>query len=352
MEQRLLMPAEWAPQSMVQLTWPHADTDWSDCLSDIVETYVAMADAITMHERLLIVIPDDEQTRRLLNERLPLCQFERVVFNRCETNDTWARDHGFMSLTAGCGRLKLLDFQFNGWGCKFPASLDNKINRQLFDHGMVMGEYEDHLDFVLEGGSIESDGRGTVMTTSQCLLAKNRNQPLGRAEIEERLERYLRAERVLWLDHGSLIGDDTDGHIDTIARFAPHDTIVYVGCDDTSDPQYEDLLAMEEQLRSFRTTTGEPYHLIRLPMPEPVLYGGERLPATYANFLVINGAVLLPTYGQTDRDQEAQRLVAAAFPERTVIPIDSRVIVRQHGSIHCCAMQYPVGMDERLEFSD
>lgn len=339
------MPAEWEPQSFVQLTWPHVETDWKDCLSDILETYVAMADAITRYERLLIVVPDEMRARLFLEAKLPKSQMQKIQFCQCETNDTWARDHGFISLKDDCGRLRLLDFCFNGWGMKFESDLDNRINRCLFDSGMVSGAYENNLDFVLEGGSIESDGLGTVLTTSQCLLAPHRNQPLSRAEIEAQLLRRLRAKRILWLDHGCLVGDDTDGHIDTIVRFAPDDTLLYIGCDDSSDPQYEDLRAMERQLRDFRAIDGRPYRLLRLPMPEPVMYDGERLPATYANFLVINGAVLLPVYNQVDRDREAARVVAEAFPKRDILPIDSTVIVRQHGSVHCCAMQYPIGSE-------
>jgi len=348
MRKQLFLPAEWESQSYVQLTWPHEKTDWAGCLSDILETYAVMADAITRYERLIIAAPNEAQVRSFLEARLPYSQMQKIRFCRCETNDTWARDHGFISLKDDCGQLTLLDFKFNGWGNKFPSDLDNKINRSLFSLGMIDGTYEDHLDFVLEGGSIESDGRGTVLTTSQCLLAPHRNQPLSRAEIEAQLLRRLHVERILWLDHGSLIGDDTDGHVDTLARFAPDDTLLYIGCDDPSDPQYEDLQAMEEQLEGFKTAANRRYKLLRLPMPEPVVYGGERLPATYANFLVINGAVLLPVYNQADRDQEAVRLVAKAFPKRDIIPIDSSVIVRQHGSIHCCAMQFPAG-DKNLK---
>lgn len=343
MNKQLFLPPEWAPQSMVQLTWPHADTDWHDCLSAIDDTYTVMADAITRYEPLLIVTPEAERVKALLSARLPLCQLEKIRFHYCETNDTWTRDHGFITMLDSDGRPTLLDFRFNGWGDKFPSELDNSINRSLFDGKAVTGTYENHLDFVLEGGSIESDGHGTVLTTSQCLLAPNRNQPLTQTEIEERLKVCLRAERILWLDHGNLQGDDTDGHVDTIARFAPHDTILYTACDNPSDPQYADLHVMEEQLRGFKTNDGRPYRLLRLPLPEPVIYAGERLPATYANFLVINGAVLLPTYNQADRDQEAARVVKEAFPNRDILPIDSTVIVRQHGSIHCCTMQFPMG---------
>ena len=342
MDNRLILPPEWAAQSMVQLTWPHAGTDWKDCLDDIDDTYVAMAEAITRYEKLLIVTPEEGRVKALLTAKLSERQMRNIVFHHCETNDTWARDHGFITLTCGDGEPVLLDFKFNGWGDKFPAELDNAINRSVFAADEVVGAYEDHNDFVLEGGSIESDGKGTVFTTTGCLLASNRNQPLDKTEIDELLRRYLRADRVMWIDHGHLDGDDTDGHIDTLVRTAPDDTLVYVGCDDKSDSHYDDLRAMEEQLKTFRTVDGKPYRLLRLPMTDPVFYDGERLPATYANYLVINGAVILPTYNQPEKDREAARVVADAYPGRDIIPVDSLTIVRQHGSIHCCTMQFPI----------
>jgi agmatine/peptidylarginine deiminase len=234
-----------------------------------------------------------------------------------------------------------LDYCFNGWGEKFPAGLDNAINRRLYDLGEITGEYVDCLDFVLEGGSIESDGKGTVFTTSSCLLAPHRNQPLTKAQIEERLKHDLCAERILWIDYGHLTGDDTDGHIDTLVRICPDDTILYVGCDDPEDEQYEDLRRMEAQLTTFRTLDGRPYRLKKLPLPRPIYEDDDRLPATYANFLVINGAVLCPTYGQSDLDDEALHTIGEAFPGRDIIGIDCRPVICQHGSLHCCTMQYP-----------
>lgn len=344
MNDKLVLPAEWAPQSMVQLTWPHAGTDWRSCLDEIDATYTAMADAITRYEELLIVTPEEERVRQLTEAKLTAEQMRRVTFHHCETDDTWARDHGFITLTGDGARPTLLDFRFNGWGRKYPAEHDNAINRSLYDSGAVSGVYEDNNDFVLEGGSIESDGHGTVLTTSGCLLAPNRNQPLDKDGIERELKRRLHAERVIWIDHGHLEGDDTDGHIDTIVRTAPDYTLLYIGCDDESDCHYRDLKAMEEQLRTLRTDKGRPYRLLRLPMAEPVWHDGERLPATYANFLVINGAVLLPVYGCAERDREAAQVVAEAFPGRDIVPIDSTVIIRQHGSVHCCTMQFPRGI--------
>ena len=257
------------------------------------------------------------------------------------TNDTWARDHGFISLVNDQGQRRLLDYQFNGWGEKFPAELDNAINRRLYDEGRIKGEYIDCLDFVLEGGSIESDGKGTIFTTSGCLMAPHRNQPLTKEEIESRLLRDLHARRILWIDHGNLTGDDTDGHIDTLVRICPDDTLLYMGCENPQDEQYEALQRMEEQLRTFRTLEGKPYRLIKLPIPRPIVFEGDRLPATYANFLVINGAVLCPTYNQPDLDAEALRLIREAFPGREIVGIDCRSIIKQHGSLHCCTMQYP-----------
>ena len=332
------LPAEWEPQEGVQLTWPHAATDWAPILDEITATYEVMAREIAKRERLLIIAPKGEDLSPLTSHLFPL-----------PSNDTWARDHGFISLVDDQGHRRLLDFRFNGWGEKFAADLDNALNRRLSDAQALAGDYVSCLDFVLEGGAIESDGQGTVFTTSGCLMAPHRNQPLSQAEIETRLKRELHAERILWIDHGNLIGDDTDGHIDTLVRICPDDTLLYVGCDDPDDPQYEELHLMEAQLRTFRTLQGHPYRLLKLPMPKPIYESDfnaegehDRLPATYANFLVINGAVLCPTYNQPDLDAEALRLIAQAFPGREIVPIDCRAVIRQHGSLHCCTMQFPL----------
>jgi len=295
---------------MVQLTWPHKDTDWAPILSEITAVYEEMAREIRKREPLLIV--DD-----ILH------------------NDTWARDHGFITVEED-SVLFLLDFCFNGWGEKFEATLDNQINRHLFDQGLVKGIYEDHLDFVLEGGSIESDGKGTIFTTKCCLMAPHRNQPLSQQEIEDKLKAYLGAERIVWLNHGSLIGDDTDGHIDTLVRICPNDTLLYIG----GDEDHPDLAEMEKELQALRTMDGHPYRLLKLPLPRPIYDGEDRLPATYANYLVINGAVLVPTYNQPDLDTEAMRIIGEAFPDREIVGIDCRAVIKQHGSLHCCTMQY------------
>ena len=344
---RLTLPAEWEPQSLVMLTWPHQATDWAPYLNEITETYVEMVDAITRHEGVVIATPHPIGVGAKLSSRLSAEQMTRVYICYCKTNDTWARDHGPITLRSADGKLTMLDFRFNGWGEKFEAALDNEITRTLHKDGAFDTEEKgtprlaDNDDFVLEGGSIESDGRGTVFTTECCLMAPNRNQPMDREEIEEELRFRLKAKRIVWLKHGRLMGDDTDGHIDTIVRIAPDDTLLYNMCGDENDEQYADFKAMEDELRELRTVDGEPYRLMPLPQPDAIYDGDERLPATYANFLVINGAVLVPTYGQPDKDKAACETIGRAFPGREIIEIDSRTIIRQHGSIHCCTMQIP-----------
>jgi agmatine/peptidylarginine deiminase len=313
------LPAEWEPQSGVQLTWPHADTDWAPMLNEVVFTYRQIAREISKREPLLVAGPP--------------------------TNDTWARDHGFITLTSSDSRPLLLDFCFNGWGEKFPSDLDNALNRHLYQNGHFEGIYVSHLDFVLEGGSIESDGQGTIFTTSCCLLAPHRNQPMTKDEIEGYLKRHLGADRVLWIEHGYLEGDDTDGHIDTLVRVAPNDTLLYVKSDSTDSDEQLALSLMEKDIQAFRTKDGLPYRLIPLPMPRPIFdEDGQKLPATYANFLIINGAVLCPTYGQPDLDTLALRTIGEAFPRREIVGIDCRPLIKQHGSLHCCTMQFPEGV--------
>lgn len=345
------LPSEWHKQVAVQLTWPHAKTDWAPYLEDIVRMEVRMADEITKREDLIIATPEKDAVRKLLAAQLSEQQLNRVKIVEMPTDDTWARDHGAITLLPRIedgektGKNILLDFCFNGWGKKFPADNDNRITQNLNCSGAFEDYYDyvikDQLDFVLEGGSIESDGKGTVFTTSQCLLAPNRNQPLSKEGIEDYLKKVLCAKRIVWLEHGNLIGDDTDGHIDTIVRIAPDDTILYVKCYDEKDEQFEDFDALEAQLKCLRTKEGKPYRLLPLPMPKAMYDEDDRLPATYANFLIINGAVLVPTYNQPDLDKKAINIIRQAFPDREIIGIDAQVAVRQHGSLHCLTMQFP-----------
>ena len=348
------LPAEWAHQAFVQIAWPHIETDWSPYLEAAWQCYAQVAREVTRREDLVIVTPEPEKVFEYLQEQGDI-YLERVHLLQIDTNDTWARDHAFLTCVEDNGQKALLDFTFNGWGQKFAANLDNLINRKAFaqlkqmlhDHAVYVGP----VRLVLEGGSVESDGEGTILTTTSCLLADNRNYFSNKTEAEEFLKPLFNADRILWLDHSWLDGDDTDGHIDTVARLCPDHTIAYIQCTDQNDEHFAELSAMEQELQALRTKEGLPYRLIPLPMPDAIFERDfadaveeerdQRLPATYANFLIINGAVLMPTYGQPAKDAEAKAQLQKAFPDREIVVIDCRVLIRQHGSLHCITMQYP-----------
>lgn len=335
-----VLPAEWAPQSGIQLTWPHAGTDWAHMLTEVQACFAAIAREIAQRELLLIVTPEPEEVKKQISATVNM---QNVRFMECETNDTWARDHGAITMLDSEG-TSFLDFMFNGWGLKFASDKDNLITRQAVESGFLNGRYVNRLGFILEGGSIESDGLGTLLTTSECLLSPNRNGQMSRDEIEDYLCSVFHLKQVLWLDHGYLAGDDTDSHVDTLARLCSPDTIAYVQCTDTQDEHYEALHQMEEQLKTFRTLNGNPYRLLALPMVDKIEEEGERLPATYANFLIMNDAVLYPTYRQPENDQRAKEVLQEAFPEYEIVGIDCRALIKQHGSLHCVTMQYPAGV--------
>jgi agmatine deiminase len=334
------LPAEWEEQAGVLMAWPHGGTEWLPYLSAVQRVTTEIAREITRFEPLLMAAPDVEEAGKALERAgVPL---DRVRFYSVPTNDTWARDFGPLTVVQGEASL-LLDFGFNGWGLKFPADLDNQITRRLARSGAFGATALETVGFVLEGGSIESDGRGTLLTTAQCLLSPNRNPHLSRAGIEAFLCRAFGAQRVLWIENGHLAGDDTDAHVDTLARFCPDDTIVYAACDVPEEEHYAPLKAMAEELDSFRTREGRPYRLIGLPWPEACHdEEGQRLPATYANFLVINGAVLVPTYG-SPRDSEALCAIGKAFPGRRVTGVPCLPLLTGRGSLHCITMQIPKG---------
>ncbi len=339
MNSPVVFPAEWYPQSGIQLTWPHADTDWAYMLDEVTECYINLAREIALRQQLLIVTPCPDTVKALLQDKANL---DNIRFVACPTNDTWARDHGGITLLRN-GKPVICDFMFNGWGLKFAANLDNLITSTLHKSGAFNAEYENRLNFIVEGGALESDGEGTLLTTSECLLSPNRNGEWSKEEIEAYLVETFGLKQVHWLDHGYLAGDDTDSHIDTLARLAPGNTILYVQCTDTDDEHFEALKRMEEQLRTFRTLDGNPYRLLALPMAQAVYdEEGERLPATYANFLIMNNAILYPTYRQPENDQQAQAVLQEAFPEYEIVGVDCLSLIRQHGSLHCVTMQYPL----------
>ena len=337
------LPAEWEPQGFVQLTWPHEDTDWYD-LPHVLDCYVQVARAIVKYEPLLVVCRDREECLADMAAR-GFVPGTKVRLVECPLNDTWARDHGGISVWDGSQKC-VLDFVFNGWGLKFGSDLDNQITRRIHEAGAFAPDVRlvDMRPFVLEGGSIDTDGCGTLLTTSECLLSVNRNEYLSQEAIEARLSDAFGLKRVLWLDHGGIVGDDTDSHVDILARFCCPDTIAYTSCEDPTDANYEPLKAMEAQLRTFRTLDGKPYKLIPLPLP-PVMYLEDyRLPASYANFLIVNGAVLMPGAGSPLDEVAASRL-QSAFPGRTVEIIDCRALLSGHGGLHCITMNYPLGWD-------
>lgn len=335
------LPSEWEQQAEILIAWPHEGTDWHPRLESVERVYSEIARHITRYERLAVVAPDPERVLQRINRSGVPTECVRIY--KIETNDTWTRDFGPITVLEGGTRI-LLDFGFNGWGLKFPADLDNRVTMRLGELGAWGNTSIENTGIILEGGSIESDGRGTILTTSRCLLSPNRNSHLRRDEIEAVLCGLLGAERFLWLENGHLEGDDTDSHVDTLARFCPGDTILYTACDDPDDPHFESLLAMAGELKRFRTRGGEPYRLVPLPWPAPCHdEKGVRIPATYANFLILNGAVLVPTYGDK-RDAEAVRVIGQALPGREALGIDCLPLLHQHGSLHCVTMQIPEGV--------
>ena len=351
-ESTVRFPAEWEPQSAILIAWPHAETDWAERLGEVEDTYIALVAAITRFEQVVICVADDDveayARARLSSARIDM---DNVRFAAVAYDDTWLRDSGPVTLAAvdGPGTAghpagpthELLDFRFTGWGGKFDASLDDQLVENLAGGGLFLNSTRKSIDFALEGGAIETDGEGTLLTTWRCL--HERHPDLDRATLTSRLAGWLHQDRVLWLDHGALEGDDTDAHIDTLARFAATDAIVYQSCDDSSDAHYADLKAMADQIAALQTRDGRPYRLFPLPWAQPIVDDGRRLAASYANFLIINGAVLMPAYGD-DADQPAADVLAAAFPGREIIQVPCRSLIWQNGSLHCITMQLPQGL--------
>jgi agmatine/peptidylarginine deiminase len=334
-------PAEWETQSAVLIAWPNADTDWAERLGEVEETYIALVAAITRFQPVLICVADDDlQTyaeARLRSARVDLSQ---VHFILAEYDDTWLRDSGPITLRDGNG-FRLLDFRFTGWGGKFEASRDDQLVEHLDQVGTFLNSSRQDIDFALEGGAIETDGDGTLLSTWRCL--NERHPAASRDDITRKLAGWLHQDRVLWLDHGYLEGDDTDAHIDTLARFAAPDAIVFQACDDTDDSHYLELKAMADEIATLRTRDGQPYRLFPLPWAQPVIDDGRRLAASYANFLIINGAVLMPAYGD-EADAKAQAVLAEAFPDREIVAVPCRPLIWQNGSLHCITMQLPAGV--------
>lgn len=340
---RLFLP-EWHEQWGVMIAWPHHSTDWVDNLEAAEQCYVELVGAIVRFEKVLLLCQDATH-RQWIEARLTQASIalSSIVFVEIPYDDTWARDFGFITMTTDTG-LRLLDFEFTAWGGKFAASQDNGINQILFQQSLLAHCATESHDWVLEGGSIETDGRGTLLTTRRCLLNPNRNPDLSESELEERLKQALGVSRVLWLNHGYLEGDDTDAHIDTLARFVNPTTLVHLSCSDPADSHFTELQAMTKELAQLTQPDGSPYTLVAIDIPPPIYRERRRLGASYVNFLMINDAILVPVYGHSESDQAALQAIQLACPDRSVVPINCLPLIEQNGSLHCVTMQIPKGV--------
>ncbi len=341
MTDTLRFPAEWEPQEAILVAWPHAGTDWAERLAEVEETYIALVQAVTRYQPAWICVADDDlQTYAEARLRSARVDMSKVRFVPFDYDDTWLRDSGPITLREGDG-FRVLDFRFTAWGGKCEAGRDDRLVEALDQQGLFGGAPRQRIDFALEGGGIETDGDGTLLTTWHCL--HERHPQASREELDARLRQWLAQDRVLWLDHGYLEGDDTDAHIDTLARFAPGDAIVFQACDDPADSHHAELQAMAADIAALRTADGRPYRLFPLPWARPIVDNGRRLAASYANYLVINGAVLIPAYG--DRaDDAAAAVLALAYPGRDIVQVPCRPLIWQNGSLHCITMQLPAGL--------
>jgi agmatine/peptidylarginine deiminase len=339
------LPAEWEPQAGVMLTWPHINSDWRSSLLNIEPVFVNLACEISKREKLLIValnLDHQEHIKTLLNQAE--VNNDNVVFVICGSNDSWARDHGPITILEN-NQAQLLDFSFNGWGDKYPFYLDNAITGHLFKSGLFGKTPVDAVELILEGGSIDSDGAGSLMVTSRCLLHPKRNPGKNQQQLEKQLTELLGTKHFLWLEHGVLAGDDTDGHIDMLARFASPDTIIYQSCTETAYPYFAELNNMQAELERFVQADGQPYRLVALPWPAAQVNSkGDCLPLSYANFLLINQAVLVPAY-MDDADEAACEVIQSLFLDREIVSINCCPLIEQFGSLHCATMQFPEGVD-------
>lgn len=332
---------EWTEVEAVLMALPHQETDWEYMLGDILRQYQRIVNTLTENGVFVILLADSaDDAKELFSDT----DNSRLLIVETKFNDTWTRDYGPIAVVRG-ERNRLLDFGFNGWGLKFAADKDNLVNLRLTEKFIIQpATYRNERSFILEGGSLETDGEGTLLTTSRCLLSPNRNGGMSKQEIADRLTQSLGTDHILWLDYGYLAGDDTDSHIDTLARMAPGNTILFVGCRNVDDEHFEELLKMRAQLTMFRTPEGNPYNLIELPLPDPIFdEEGNRLPATYANYLIVNDKIFVPTYNQPQNDTLACHTIRVAFPNHKVIGIDCCGLIQQHGSLHCATMQIPAG---------
>lgn len=338
-----LLP-EWNPQRAVLINWPHWNNpSWNSLQDSVSQLYQKIVKILVMRQSVMVICYDIEHRNHiqqlLINANVNL---PRVRFFIIPSDDIWTRDYGPLTLRFG-EQTHLVNFKFNGWGNKFPHQRDNLVSSQLFQQSFFPQAQFNRIDFVLEGGSIETDGLGTLLTTRSCLLSSNRNPGYQENQIEDLLQAHLGVQKIIWLDQGCLMGDDTDGHVDTLARFVNPQTICYAQCVDSQDENYKTLSAMEKQLQSLKNPTGASYRLIPMPLPQPVYSAvdGKRLPATYTKFLITNHLILTPFYDDP-HDLVAKRILQDCFPNKEIVGVPCRSLLENSGNLHCIAMQIPV----------
>lgn len=308
---------EWENQELLMLSIPHSNSDWAEYLDEILDSYEELVRAVSKYQKVLLIAPNQSDFDRFK-------KFDNCEFLQIDTDDTWIRDYGAIDVEKD-SEIISYDFKFNAWGGKFSSSKDDVVNKKLFEH---FGTKLTEINLILEGGSIDFNGDGVMLTTTECLLNDNRNR-LSKDELEIKLKDLFGLNKIVWLNHGFIKGDDTDSHVDTLARFIAPNKVAYAACLDENDEHYEELNLMKQELE----TAG--FNLVALPLPKPVIYEGKRLGATYCNFIFINGAVIVPTYGDKEADEYAINALKSALPNKDIIGVDSRVFIRQNGSLHC-----------------
>lgn len=365
------LKAEWEEQIGILMAFPHKNSDWANHIKEARECFLNIIENILCFESVILCVDTDDNEgmkllceyfvshteiaktstvysyiRTYLNQNVPQHTIANPYLQkmkidsqyalhiiRIKTNDTWSRDFGGIGIESA-GQCKLLKCMFNGWGLKYPANYDNIIISSIFSPHHII-----QADIVLEGGSIDGNGDGVLLTNTQCLLAPNRNPHLNQDGIESKLKEYFGLKEVLWLNHGYLAGDDTDSHIDTLARFITADSIAYIACENEDDEHFESLKCMKKELQSLRQKNGKPYKLIPLPFTQAIFdENGDRLPSSYANFLFLNNALLVPTYND-ENDLLAIKTLSHALPSHKIIGVDCRSLILWHGSLHCISMQ-------------
>lgn len=309
--------AEWSEQEYLILALPHENTDWKAYLDEIKHSYIELVKIASKYQKVLLIAPNESDFK-------PFKDMKNLEFFICETNDTWIRDYGAIDILKD-GKLSSLNFIFNAWGDKFQSKLDNEVNEKLFK--AKFKTRLENIDLILEGGSVEFNGQGIMLTTTKCLLNDNRNK-LSKEILDKRLKELFNLSKIIWLENGFIRGDDTDSHIDTLARFIDENTVAISSCTDEQDEHYAELLAMKKELLK------EDFKLLELPLPSAKFYEGKKLAATYANFIFINNALIVPTYNDKNDELVLQKL-QKALPDKDVIGLDALVFVRQNGSLHC-----------------